>query len=802
MSDNYIKDASLVAVIATLAVVLWQRTAPPDLTVPVPGSDPVPSYSLPPDPQRIDARLWEDPFAAITRAEHQYRIEAKTLAPEEKAVPYHRTTPGDLHAWLAKRHEPPGGSKVAGTSPRVTLIGVTRDASSRSGRQEARRRDRVALQAAMTRVDASRVDAQHVGGLAYKPDGAAADIVLPFELYERGLGDARESFVVLWLDEDHFFRLPEPPDYCKTHLAPQEELLPAIRKLFESIVKAGAAGRGASPERDIPGVRRIVLGPRTSDRLRKLAANALRRDQPTTRLDNVEMYSYSATAASEALVGPLLARKDCRPAVAGAAPNEGTAEHKMQEALRKQHIELTRTIADDEKVLDAIGRELDVRARSRVVAPPQSSSLTFVNLVSVGDLYAWKLAESFERRMTTLGGSIAGHGASATQTMVTRRYLFMRDLNDQSRSSQDQDDDSPSGGRGRQPPSGRHRASAQDNQQFDYVERLADRIERDLGASGSASAPPFAIAIFGADPNDRITLIRAMKRRFPGALFVTTDVDARYLDPDNVAHTRNMLIGSAFGLEPTGAKQSNFAPFRDAYQTAFYSTLVQALAPPAGAGGASDMPQPAPDDPSVYEVGLGKFVLLSPGRQTTPPHRPFPSMAALAFAIGSVLVALFATWVVRSPRLPSNPSFRDGREWWRSAERADLLAIAWLAAIGILIVAWITWLVASAGLETWNSASDGEPADWNQGVSVWAPSPSGPSAAAWSACCCSSSSGSTTRRSPASVARRRSPGRAGCVPRCGSRSGSGAFRCTTDHGTTGARRSPRRAPPRSATSTC
>ena len=96
MSDNYVKDASFVAVVATLALVLWQRAAPPDLTVPGPGSEPVPSHSLPRDPQRIDARLWEDPFAVIARAEAQYREEVRAALPREVAPPSHRTQVGDL----------------------------------------------------------------------------------------------------------------------------------------------------------------------------------------------------------------------------------------------------------------------------------------------------------------------------------------------------------------------------------------------------------------------------------------------------------------------------------------------------------------------------------------------------------------------------------------------------------------------------------------------------------------------------------------------------------------------------------
>src|SRR4029077_1791495 len=66
--------------------------------------------------------------------------------------------------------------------------------------------------------------------------------------------------------------------------------------------------------------------------------------------------------------------------------------------------------------------------------------------------------------------------------------------------------------------------------QLDYIPRSADHIERenqDLQMK-PARAGIRAIGILGSDVYDRLLALQALRPRFPGAIFFTTALDARF----------------------------------------------------------------------------------------------------------------------------------------------------------------------------------------------------------------------------------------------------------------------------------
>ncbi len=68
-----------------------------------------------------------------------------------------------------------------------------------------------------------------------------------------------------------------------------------------------------------------------------------------------------------------------------------------------------------------------------------------------------------------------------------------------------------------------------------------------------------------------------MRDRFPNALFFTTDLDARYLDPKEQAWARNLIVVSSYGLALHPDLQREIAPFRDSTQTAQFAAVLTAL---------------------------------------------------------------------------------------------------------------------------------------------------------------------------------------------------------------------------------
>jgi hypothetical protein len=133
-------------------------------------------------------------------------------------------------------------------------------------------------------------------------------------------------------------------------------------------------------------------------------------------------------------------------------------------------------------------------------------------------------------------------------------------------------------------------------------------------------------------------VLQALRPIFPQALFFTTDLDARYLHPDEHEWTRNLIVAAHFGLEPGHSLQQprSYPPFRDSYQTAtFISTrlALQGSIPlnvdePCPDFANSAVNQAVPEhsleqlrdvlgslwEPRIFEVGRTQAIDLSPRR--------------------------------------------------------------------------------------------------------------------------------------------------------------------------------------------
>jgi hypothetical protein len=107
--------------------------------------------------------------------------------------------------------------------------------------------------------------------------------------------------------------------------------------------------------------------------------------------------------------------------------------------------------------------------------------------------------------------------------------------------------------------------------QIDYLQRLVDQMKRTGGDRWAA------IGVLGTDFYDKILVLEALKHEFPEAIFFTTDMDQRYLDPAEHRTTRNLLVASHFGLELHQGLQRAIPPFRSAYQTSLFLGCLKAL---------------------------------------------------------------------------------------------------------------------------------------------------------------------------------------------------------------------------------
>ncbi|UJP00608.1 MAG: hypothetical protein LZF64_02135 [Nitrosomonas sp.] len=112
--------------------------------------------------------------------------------------------------------------------------------------------------------------------------------------------------------------------------------------------------------------------------------------------------------------------------------------------------------------------------------------------------------------------------------------------------------------------------------QLDYLLNLAGQIKR-LDRQYAHEGGIKAIGITGHDAYDKLLILQALRLQFPGVLFFTTDLDARFFHPSEIKWTRNLLVASPFGLQLNEEFQKNTPPFRENYQTSLFLTVQLAL---------------------------------------------------------------------------------------------------------------------------------------------------------------------------------------------------------------------------------
>src|SRR4029434_1974400 len=93
---------------------------------------------------------------------------------------------------------------------------------------------------------------------------------------------------------------------------------------------------------------------------------------------------------------------------------------------------------------------------------------------------------------------------------------------------------------------------------------------RHAGSFGNGAVRFSAIAVVGNDYYDKLLVLQALRPVFPEAIFFTTDLYAAMLHPTDNRATRNVIVGSGFGLALHPLLQGGTPPFRDSYQTAAY----------------------------------------------------------------------------------------------------------------------------------------------------------------------------------------------------------------------------------------
>jgi hypothetical protein len=315
----------------------------------------------------------------------------------------------------------------------------------------------------------------------------------------------------------------------------------------------------------------------------------------------------------------------------------------------------------------------------------------------------------------------AGSGQEQANLHLTQ-YSYLRGLDGKLPGDKGTPDDKSSGDGSRSSRINADQLTAEKgegNSQIDYLRRLVDRMTAD-------NKKFRAIGIMGSDVYDKLLLLKALRPGFPNALFFTTDLDVRLLQPGDLPHTHNLLIASHFGLTLNDNLQKHNPPFRSGYDTSSYLGYLLAAD--------YELPNFRDRKPRIYEVGRSGAYELSPD---DPFHAPNPRQSAwlsrtsnLAWAgavflvVGLLLLPVSSRWR-RFVFFPLDltlgwlsPRLRFWRHGDANAADGGLLTYESLLGLG----GWLALLLTVGLLMAMHYSNVGaqeEPVEWFEGLSVW-----------------------------------------------------------------------------------
>lgn len=533
--------------------------------------------------QDVEARLWQDPFAAVEKHEEgstqagtsMEKSLMRLFSPPLKMPPAPHT-PEALHERIQELHK----NKQA-----LTVVAVNVFGGSFNEAAEGRRRSRFAVVSALGFHGYHPKNENAIGYFHINlPETSPDKLAVPFEWFEKQ--DKSSNVLVLWLNEDKLSTTSRP--------------LNELHYLFNELTPPDLAG----------GLRVKLIGPAGSGMLADLVRENTDPKKKPIALESgstLEVFSPSATISN----CDLLASVD-----KGGSLGSWDCFMKSPDLLASKELPIIRTTGTDDVLAVALLWELSQRSvnRKRAYKDQCKDGLVLIGErdTEYGRTLLRYLNDGFSKRCRAIPDGNYVTLRSNKPPVRTFSYLrgldgVLPDLDKSGIKAPPKDDSSKSKDLRAQledaPPE-----HAEGRSQFDYLRRLADEIDRlDHDTESFAANGVKAIGIVGSDVYDKLIILQALRIRFKDKIFFTTDLDARYLHADQKDWARNLVVASNFGLSLRPALQYSTLPFRDSYQTATYLATLMALNPPFDwTGTMKDWLRP-----QIFEIGRTEAVHLA-----------------------------------------------------------------------------------------------------------------------------------------------------------------------------------------------
>jgi hypothetical protein len=750
------KDGSGGLPIAGIAAVLLLALGIGLPTMFLESTRPTPSHvsrDYAPPLQQIPARLWEDPFEAVSGGsgtgakQSSADTSDRAVASGTNNKARSGTDLSDIHNKLRKA----GGNPEAC----VSIMPVMVFGGPYAEYSEVRRRTRYAVVSGLLRSNFSAHDEDHIGyvRLNKAPQPAAAaespktepaegatsnqpatrsglPAALAFEWFDRppnamphetGPNSRRhtcragESVLVLWLDQDMFDTNP--------------------------IWKLGQLVSVFAPE-DISLDRVRLIGPASSTILQRMREEAQKVRVPP------HLYLWPLAAPLEIYVWGATA-----PTSETCAPTPRRRPDKIVQDFAKHGISLLRTVVEDHCVVQRLVQEL----KHRAVSLDERHIALLAESETVYGKYLLKTLKSrarmgrpvndFEEELE-LDESDGNGGEDPNGNVAVFKYLRGLDGETARAAAREAQRTERSKDEKKKP---EDNVMSSGVAQFDYIRRAAAQIHDRHDALRTADKPNAVVGVLGTDFYDKSLLLQALRREMPQALFFTTDIDARMTDANQRLWSRNLLVASGLGLRLRDELQKGVAPFRDSYQTSvFLSVLIALNSRLAAVNAAAERPR---DDrgirpetaaralkakllPRAYEVGRREIFDFGPSLERAPGTSGVWQTAQAADQRPCSLETLFACDTF-GPEPSSYVQLTGTRVLWALAVAAAALILvlrtswfargmakrgvvalrttpvpAWTAFILLVAVAaWMLYLIWFEPIA--------EPFRWDEGFSAW-----------------------------------------------------------------------------------
>jgi hypothetical protein len=557
-------------------------------------------------PQNVDARLWQDPFAAVRRyiddkrnvgsksdsihtidyfREHVHNGPTLLLAVSMSGAPYPEAAENRRrlrYAVLAGLHvlkyEPEDEKHIGYFFPNQK----TPTPDTAKPQVAARAVFNIGQPTGTSPSEVGKLDFFGIGTLQFEGPPTVADTeplvpaVVPFEVFDNSDHPSKGRVAVLWLDEDEVSEVSAKP------------LSTPLTNLFQLL----CAVKPSSDEKF------AVLGPQDSTTLMAMARQIKEKRYPKCP-DGSKLLSASAL--------PLFNYG------ATADLNNGATAADLQPVLDPENwppeagIRYSRNISSDQEVAKTLAGELSRRGVDLKCSDLRTSKPNFcdhIALISERDtVYGRFLHDTMSQTL-------------ASDKAPIKSYSYLRGLDGRSANPKAPKNDDASGGKdsdrisGDQtvatPETASHFESAEGQSQFDYLRRIAEKIrEKDHELRWSGRGRIAAIGVLGSDVYDKLLILQALRPILPDTIYFTTDLDELLLPEKKSLYTRNLLVASSYGLALDPSLQLDIPRFRNTYQTSIFLATQRAIneAFPTTESHTKGVWKKGSPDPRLFEIG-------------------------------------------------------------------------------------------------------------------------------------------------------------------------------------------------------